>query len=41
LMYAKLGEAAKSQKTLQEILDNHPDSIYFDMVEEELSTLKK
>ena len=41
LMYAKLGEAAKSQKTLQELLDNHPDSIYFDMVEEELSTIKK
>ena len=41
LMYAKLGEAAKSQKTLQEILNNHPDSIYFDLVEEELSVLKK
>jgi tetratricopeptide (TPR) repeat protein len=41
LMYEKLGEAAKSQKTLQEILNNHPDSIYFDMVEEELSTIKK
>ena len=41
LMYAKMGEAAKSQKTLQEILNNHPDSIYFDMVEEELSTIKK
>ena len=41
LMYEKLGEATKSQKTLQEILNNHPDSIYFDVVEEELSTLKK
>jgi tetratricopeptide (TPR) repeat protein len=41
LMYEKLGEAAKSQKTLQEILNNHPDSIYFDMVEEKLSALKK
>ena len=41
LMYEKLGETAKSQKTLQEILNNHPDSIYFDMVEEELSTIKK
>jgi tetratricopeptide (TPR) repeat protein len=41
LMYEKLGEAAKGQKTLQEILNNHPDSIYFDMVEEELSTIKK
>ena len=41
LMYAKLGEAAKSQENLQEILNNHPDSIYFDMVEEELKVLKK
>ena len=41
LMYEKLGESAKSQKTLQEILNNHPDSIYSDMVEEELSALKK
>jgi len=41
LMYAKLGEAQKSQKTLQEILNNHPDSIYFDLVEEELTVLKK
>ena len=40
LMYEKLGEATKSQKTLQEILNNHPDSIYFDVVEEELNTLK-
>ena len=40
LMYEKLGEAAKSQKTLQEILNNHPDSIYFDLVDEELNTLK-
>jgi len=41
LIYEKLGEATKSQKTLQEILKNHPDSIYFDLVEEELSTLNK
>jgi len=41
LMYEKLGEATKSQKTLEEILNNHPDSIYFDVVEEELNTLKK
>jgi tetratricopeptide (TPR) repeat protein len=41
LMYAKLGEAEKSRKTLQEILNNHPDSIYFDLVEEELKVLKK
>jgi hypothetical protein len=40
-MYEKLGEAAKSQKMLQEILKNHPDSIYFDLVEEELNVLKK
>jgi len=41
LMYEKLGETAKSQKTLQEILNNHPDSIYFDMVEEKSRALKK
>ena len=41
LVYAKLGETTKSQKTLQEILNNHPDSIYFDLVEEELNVLKK
>jgi tetratricopeptide (TPR) repeat protein len=41
LMYEKLGESAKSQKMLQEILKNHPDSIYFDLAEEELSALKK
>jgi tetratricopeptide (TPR) repeat protein len=41
LMYEKLGEAAKSQKMLQEILKNHPDSIYFDLVEEELNALNK
>jgi tetratricopeptide (TPR) repeat protein len=41
LMYEKSGETAKSQKTLQEILNNHPDSIYFDMVKEELNKLKK
>ena len=41
LMYEKLGESTKSQKMLQEILNNHPDSIYFDLVEEELNALKK
>lgn len=41
LIYEKLGEVTKSQKTLQEILNNHPDSIYFDVVEEELNALKK
>jgi tetratricopeptide (TPR) repeat protein len=41
LIYEKLGEADKSQQTLQEILNNHPNSIYFNMVEEKLATLKK
>ena len=41
LMYEKLGEATKSRKTLEEILNNHPDSIYFDVGVEELNTLKK
>jgi tetratricopeptide (TPR) repeat protein len=40
LMYEKSGEDAKSQKVLQEILNNYPDSIYSDIVEEELNTLK-
>jgi tetratricopeptide (TPR) repeat protein len=30
-----------AQKMLQEILKNHPDSIYFDLVEEELNALNK
>jgi tetratricopeptide (TPR) repeat protein len=41
LMYKKSGEVAKSQKLFQEILNNYPDSIYSDMVKEELNTLKK
>ncbi len=41
LMYEKLGEADKSQQTLQKILNNHPNSIYFNMVEEKLTALKK
>jgi tetratricopeptide (TPR) repeat protein len=41
LMYKKSGETTKSQKMLQEILDSYPDSIYFDLAEEELSTIKK
>jgi tetratricopeptide (TPR) repeat protein len=41
LMYEKSGEDAKSQKMLQEIVNNYPDSFYFDMVEEELNKLKK
>lgn len=36
-VYQKLGEAAKSQQTLQKIVDDYPNSIYFDMVQEELS----
>lgn len=36
-VYQKLGEAAKSQQTLQKILDDYPNSIYFDMVQEELA----
>ncbi len=39
-VYQKLGEAAKSQQTLQTILDDYPNSIYFDMVQEELSARK-
>jgi tetratricopeptide (TPR) repeat protein len=41
LMYEKLGEADKSQQTLQKILTDHPNSIYYNMVEEKLATLKK
>lgn len=41
LMYEKSGEVAKSQETLQKIMSNYPDSIYFDLVEEELNTIKK
>ncbi len=36
-IYQKLGEAAKSQQALQKILDDYPNSFYFDMVQEELS----
>ena len=39
-VYQKLGEAAKSEQTLQTILDDYPNSIYFDMVQEELSARK-
>jgi tetratricopeptide (TPR) repeat protein len=41
LLYQKLGETAKSQQTLQTILDDYPNSIYFDMVQEELSARKR
>ncbi len=36
-VYQKLGEAAKSQQALQKIIDDYPNSIYFDLVEEELN----
>lgn len=36
-VYQKLGEATKSRQTLQKILDDYPNSIYFDMVQEELA----
>lgn len=41
LIYEKLGEADKSRQTLQKILNNHPDSIYSQMIEEKLTALKK
>ena len=41
LMYEKSGEDAKSQKVLHEILNTYPDSIYSEMVKEELNKLKK
>lgn len=41
LMYEKMGETAKSQQTFQRILNEHPDSIYFNVIEEELAALKK
>lgn len=40
-VYQKLGEAAKSEQTLQTIVDDYPNSIYFDMVQEELSARKR
>ena len=40
-VYQKLGEAAKSRQTLQKILDEYPNSIYFDMVQEELNARKR
>ena len=41
LIYENLGKDEKGQQTLQQILNDHPDSIYFDIVSEELNTLKK
>ena len=39
-VYQKMGEAAKSQQALQQIIDDYPNSLYFDMVQEELSARK-
>lgn len=36
-VYHNMGEAAKSQQTLQQILEDYPNSLYFEMVQEELS----
>ncbi len=36
-VYQQLGAAAKSQQALQKILDDYPNSIYFDLVKEELA----
>jgi tetratricopeptide (TPR) repeat protein len=41
VIYENLGKDEKGQQTLQQILKDHPDSIYFDIVSEELNTLKK
>ena len=41
LIYEKLGASDKSQQALQKILNDHPSSIYYNMVEEKLATLKK
>ena len=39
-VYQKMGETAKSRQTLQQILDDYPNSLYFDMVQEEISAQK-
>ena len=38
LLYEKLGDAADSRKAFQEIISNYPNSIYFDIVQEKLSS---
>ena len=38
LLYEKLGDAASSQKAFQEIISQYPNSIYFDIVQEKLSS---
>jgi tetratricopeptide (TPR) repeat protein len=39
-IYQKMGETAKSQQALQQIIDDYPNSLYFEMVQEELSARK-
>ena len=39
-IYQKMGETAKSRQALQQILDDYPNSFYFDMVQEEINAQK-
>lgn len=39
-VYQNMGQADKSRQTLQQIVDDYPNSLYFDMVQEELSARK-
>ncbi len=39
-VYHKMGQADKSRQTLQQIVDDYPNSLYFDMVQEELGARK-
>jgi tetratricopeptide (TPR) repeat protein len=39
-IYQKMGETAKSQQALQQIIDDYPNSLYYEMVQEELSARK-
>ena len=38
LLYAKLGDAASSRKAFQEIVSKYPNSMYFEMAQEKLSS---
>lgn len=38
LLYEKLGDAASSRKAFQEIISNYPNSMYFGIVQEKLSS---
>jgi len=38
LLYEKLGDAAGSREAFQEIISNYPNSMYFDIVQEKLSS---